>query len=58
MGRSKEMGKPVQELTSAELVSEQQRCREWLTVRRHPSARKAMEQRLRQIEGRLEMEAK
>lgn len=58
MGRSKEMGKPVQELTSAELVSEQQRCREWLTVRRHPSARKTMEQRLRQIEGRLEMEAK
>jgi hypothetical protein len=52
MGRSKEMGKPVEELTPDELRRERTRCR--TLARLYGNARaKPLIKRLRQIEQRL-----
>lgn len=54
MGRSKQMGKPVAELTPAELQSELHRCRTYFEALPHTVAAKLLRKRLRQIERRLE----
>lgn len=52
MGRSKEMGKPVSELTKAELKSEQKRLQGWLHIMPNKIAKEVLK-RLRAVEKRL-----
>lgn len=56
MGRSKEMGKPVDELTPTELRSELQRYRTLVAVYGQSTTGKTLRKRLLQIERRLERE--
>ncbi|MBX3470219.1 MAG: hypothetical protein KF878_25380 [Planctomycetes bacterium] len=53
MGRSKERGKPVHELTPAELEKEARRWRTLLEVYGDRMATKGLRKRLRAIERRL-----
>ncbi len=57
MGRSKEMGKPVDELTPSELQRELVRCRTLASAYGNSAAGKSLRKRLREIERRLEREA-
>ena len=52
-GRSKEMGKPVEELTLRELASERQRCENLIRVYGNKIASKGLAKRLHKIELRL-----
>lgn len=54
MGRSKEMGKPVEELTPEELSRERGRCRNLVQIYGSRKAAKGLAKRLRKIEQRLE----
>jgi hypothetical protein len=56
MGRSKEMGKAVDELTADELQSERSRCQIMAQWTGNAHLRKSLLKRLRQIEERLEKE--
>lgn len=53
MGRSKQMGKAVSELTLPELRSELVRCRTLVSVYGNKIAGKLLRKRLREIERRL-----
>jgi hypothetical protein len=53
MCRSKEMGKPVDELTPHELKSEHKRCSGMLARGCHPNIRKSLTKRVRDIEERM-----
>ena len=57
MSRSKEMGKPVEELSPDELLRERKRCQEFLEHGGHRQAEKHIAQRLRKIEERLDDES-
>ena len=52
-GRSKKMGKPVEELTLRELASERQRCETLIRVYGNKIASKGLAKRLHKIEQRL-----
>jgi hypothetical protein len=54
MGRSKEMGKPVEELTPDELRRERLRCRTLIRVYGNNIAAKGLHKRLRKIESRMD----
>ncbi len=54
MGRSKEMGKPVAELTADELRRELVRCRTLAALYANKVAGKALQKRLRELERRLD----
>ncbi|MGH7175564.1 MAG: hypothetical protein ACREGR_04370 [Minisyncoccia bacterium] len=56
MGRSKEMGKPVEELTLDELQRELIRCQTLSRVYANNKAGKGLRKRLLQVERRLEDE--
>lgn len=56
--RSKECGKPVSELTAAELESELKRCRYFLQGVVRGEAAKGLRKRLYEIQKRLAKEAK
>ena len=53
MGRSKERGKPVSELSERELASEKLRCETLIKVYGNNIAAKGLKRRLLQIEKRL-----
>jgi hypothetical protein len=57
MGRSKERGKPVADLTADELRREQVRLGAFLAVRRRPEAKKRAARGLREIDARLAAES-
>ena len=57
MGRSKEMGKPVEELSIDELLGERSRCQKFLDRGGHREAEKHILLRLRKIEERLATES-
>jgi len=57
MGRSKERGKPVSELTPQELASELVRCRSLLQALPDTVASKLLRKRLQDIEKRLAKES-
>ena len=52
MGRTREKGKPVEELTLAELISERARCRMMIRISQ-PMVVKLVKQRLHAIERRM-----
>ena len=54
MGRSKEMGKPVDQLTPRELRKEFARCQELSELYGNKPAGKALRKRLLKIRSRLE----
>lgn len=56
MGRSKEMGKAVSELTPVELERERQRCEALAKVYGNKVAGKLIRKRLREVEMRLARE--
>ena len=56
MGRSKEMGKPVEQLSIDELRREHSRCRTLVQVYGRTKAGKGLFKRLLQIEKRMESE--
>jgi hypothetical protein len=56
MGRSKELGKPVSELTPAQLVQEKARCENMIRVFGRGPAVKGLKKRLHQINKRMERE--
>ena len=56
MGRSKEMGKPVEDLTPSELRRERVRCRTLAQVYGNKIAAKGLRKRLLKIERRLHEE--
>ncbi len=58
MSRSKEMGKPVDELMPDELQRERQRCRSMIQAFGDTVAGKGLRKRLIQIEKRLPRESK
>lgn len=53
MGRSKEMGKPVSELTRGELEKELHRCKSLIRVYGKGVAVKGLQKRLLEIEKRI-----
>jgi hypothetical protein len=53
MGRSKEKGKAVGELSERELASERRRCEALIKVYDNTIAAKGLRKRLREIEKRL-----
>ena len=57
MSRSKEMGKPVDDLTPDELQRERQRCRSTVQAFGDTPAGKGLRKRLVQIEKRIPPEA-
>jgi len=55
-GRSKQMGKSVDELSERELKMEQQRCQNLIRVYGNKIASKGLSKRLYEIEKRLDRE--
>ncbi len=53
VGRSKEMGKPVTELTKQELLQEKSRCENLIEVYGSGIAVKGLKKRLKEIEARM-----